>query len=135
VRPWQHVLDPLRGYLLLGARLQGIGTSDPGAFCEPWNFGPVLHGSRTVRELVEAVLARWGEGRWEHRPDSAAPHEAGVLRLDIEKATTRLGWAPRWEFEEAVERTVDWYRAQARGASPAELRALCLRQIEDFGRT
>jgi CDP-glucose 4,6-dehydratase len=132
VRPWQHALDPLCGYLQLGARLSGIGTDDPGAFCEAWNFGPNLDGARPVRDLVDGILACWGRGRWEHHHDPTAPHEAGMLRLNIEKASVRLGWKPRWHFDEVVARTVEWYRAQAGGAPPMELRALCLRQIEDF---
>jgi CDP-glucose 4,6-dehydratase len=94
VRPWQHVLDPLCGYLQLGARLGGIGTADPAAFSEAWNFGPHGDGTRPVRDLVDAILARWGSGRWEQHHDPTAPHEAGVLRLNIEKAMARLGWRP-----------------------------------------
>ena len=66
------------------------------------------------------------------RRDPAAPHEAGVLRLSIEKAQARLGWSPRWGFDETVRHTVDWYRAQDRGAEPSELSALSIRQIDDY---
>ena len=132
VRPWQHVLEPLGGYLLLGARLAGVGTATPAAFAAAWNFGPLPHAARSVAEVADAVVAGWGEGRWESRRDAAAPHEAGVLRLSIEKAEARLGWTPRWDFDETVRRTVEWYRAQDRGASPSELCALSIRQIDDY---
>jgi CDP-glucose 4,6-dehydratase len=85
-----------------------------------------------VAEVADAVVAGWGEGRWESRRDAAAPHEAGVLRLSIEKAEARLGWTPRWDFDETVRRTVEWYRAQDRGASPSELCVLSIRQIDDY---
>jgi len=129
VRPWQHVLEPLGGYLLLGARLGGTGA---GACCEAWNFGPRLEAARPVKDLVEAMVGAWGAGRWEDRSDAAEPHEARLLRLSIDKAHARLGWAPRWDFTTSVERTVAWYRAQAQGASPAALRALCLEQIREY---
>lgn len=132
VRPWQHVLEPVGGYLLLGARLLGAGTGTPGSFCEAWNFGPDLGDARPVRDLVEAAIRAWGSGSWEHRPDPAGPREAGVLRLAIEKAATRLGWRPRWSFEEAVEASVAWYREQAAGTGPAALRALAERQIAAY---
>lgn len=126
VRPWQHVLEPLGGYLLLGTRLLG---AQAGTFCEAWNFGPRLEDARPVRDLVDAAVRAWGGGSWEHRPDPAGPREAVVLRLAIEKAATRLGWRPRWSFEEAVGATVAWYRAQAEGAGPEALRALAEEQI------
>jgi CDP-glucose 4,6-dehydratase len=132
VRPWQHVLEPVGGYLLLGARLLGAGTGTPAAFCQAWNFGPDLVDSRAVRDLVEAAIRAWGSGSWHHRPDPAGPREAGVLRLAIEKAATRLGWRPRWSFEEAVEATVAWYREQAAGAGSEALRALAERQIAAY---
>ena len=132
VRPWQHVLEPLGGYLALGARLLGVGTGERARFCEAWNFGPAVEDSRTVEELVEQLVEAWGSGTWEDRQEPNAPHEAGLLRLSIEKAQARLGWWPRWHFEEACRRTVEWYRAWARGAGPRELRELSLRQLRDY---
>jgi CDP-glucose 4,6-dehydratase len=129
VRPWQHVLEPLGGYLLLGARLMGTG---PGTYCEAWNFGPRPEDARPVRDVVEAIIAAWGSGRWDDRHDPHAPHEAGLLRLSIDKATARLGWAPRWHFDETFRRTVEWYRAFHGGAGEAELAGLCLKQIHDY---
>lgn len=115
VRPWQHVLEPLSGYLLLGARLGQAGVADG------WNFGPSDESSRTVRELVEQMIASWGSGRWEDKSDPKAVHEAKLLRLSIAKAKAQLDWAPRWGFEETVKRTVNWYRAQMSGAAANEL--------------
>jgi CDP-glucose 4,6-dehydratase len=132
VRPWQHVLEPLGGYLLLGARLAGVGTDRPERFCEAWNFGPRPEDARPVKDVVEALVRAWGSGSWEDRHDPAAPHEAGLLRLDIDKAQARLGWSPRWRFEETFRRTVEWYRAFHDRASPADLAALCHRQTKEY---
>jgi CDP-glucose 4,6-dehydratase len=132
VRPWQHVLEPLGGYLLLGARLAGNGTDDRSAWCEAWNFGPELEDARPVREVVEALIRSWGAGSWEDRHDPAALHEAGLLRLDIEKARTRLGWGPRWRFDETFRRTVAWYRAFHGGADAGALAELCRTQIAEY---
>jgi CDP-glucose 4,6-dehydratase len=131
VRPWQHVIEPLGGYLLLGARLAGAGEQRAG-FCEAWNFGPRPEDARPVREVVEALIAGWGAGSWDDRHDPNAPHEAGLLRLSVEKAQARLGWVPRWRFEETFRRTVEWYRAFHAGASRDDLADLCRRQIRDY---
>jgi len=130
VRPWQHVLEPLGGYLLLGARL--ATAADPAAYCDAWNFGPSIDGACTVRALVERTVAAWGGGTWEDRSDPRAPHEAAALRLAIDKAGATLGWRPRWSFDETVARTVAWYRAHAGGAGSAELRALTAAQIREY---
>jgi CDP-glucose 4,6-dehydratase len=133
VRPWQHVLEPLGGYLLLGARLAASEPPDARArFAEAWNFGPRTEDARPVRDVVDAVVAAWGSGGWEDRRDPGAPHEAGLLRLSVEKAQARLGWAPRWSFAETFRRTVEWYRAFHGGASRDELAALCVRQIAAY---
>ena len=129
VRPWQHVLEPLSGYLLLGARLMGPHAA---AHCEPWNFGPRPEDARPVRDVVEALIGAWGSGSWDDRHDPGAPHEAGLLRLSIDKATARLGWAPRWRFAETFARTVEWYRAFHAGAGPRELGDLCRAQIHQY---
>lgn len=132
VRPWQHVLEPLSGYLLLGAALMEGSTSDRARFCDGWNFGPLSHNTRSVNGLVTAIIANWGEGSWQHVADSAAPHEAGILQLSIDKALGELQWRPRWSFDETVARTIDWYRAEQEGAPPARLRALIQEQIRDY---
>jgi CDP-glucose 4,6-dehydratase len=129
IRPWQHVLEPLSGYLWLGARLLG---PERASACEAWNFGPRQEDARPVRELVETLIRHWGSGSWVDCHDPAAPHEARQLRLSIEKALTRLGWGPRWRFDVAVQRTVQWYRAFHSGASANELADLCRRQIHEY---
>ena len=131
VRPWQHVLEPLGGYLLLGARLSAP-AAEAAPFCEAWNFGPRFEDARPVREVVEALIATWGSGRWEDRHDPQAPHEAGVLRLAIDKAQARLGWGPRWRFAETFRRTAEWYRAFHQGAGAAALADLCRGQVRDY---
>jgi len=133
VRPWQHVLEPLGGYLLLGARLAGVGTSAPRAsFCEGWNFGPRLESTRPVRDLADALVAGFEAAAWIDAHDPKAPHEATLLRLAIEKAFAKLGWSPRWDFEKTVQQTVDWYSAHRRGSSSAALRELTKAQIAAY---
>lgn len=129
VRPWQHVLEPLHGYLVLASGLLA-GRSE---LCDAWNFGPRADDVRTVEELVEAVIAAWGEGRWA-AAEGEQPHEAQTLRLSIDKAQAQLGWSPRWTFAEAVAHTVVWYRADHDGATAADLRALSLAQIDGYMR-
>jgi CDP-glucose 4,6-dehydratase len=106
-RPWQHVLEPLSGYLQLGEQL--ATASDPALLATPFNFGPQLEANRSVRELIEESLRYW-PGRWEDQSDPSSPHEANLLNLVIDKAHHQLGWAPRWSFSTTIERTVRWYR-------------------------
>ena len=119
VRPWQHVLEPLGGYLLLGARLASERAAET---AEAWNFGPRPEGTVPVGELVGAIVEAWGSGAWHTVPQTSAPHEANVLRLAIEKAFARLGWSPRWSVLEAVRHTIGWYALHHRGADAAALR-------------
>ena len=126
VRPWQHVLEPLGGYLTLAAHLLGPNAQ---AACTAWNFGPRRDDEATVRELVAALHARWGTGSiLEARVPGDLP-EAGILRLSIDKAQAGLGWRPRWRLAEAVERTVDWYRGTGSGTTA---RAACLTDIAAY---
>lgn len=124
VRPWQFVLEPLYGYLLLAQRL----ALDPAKYCGAWNFGPESDSAVPVRALVEAVIGLWGSGAWEDLSGGSAVHEASVLRLDCTKAKTLLGWRPRLGLGEALERTVDWYKNCGNGGA-AEL---CRRQIAEY---
>lgn len=126
VRPWQHVLDPLRGYLLLAERLYGPNGRD---FECGFNFGPEPNDQRSVSELIDEARKHW-PGTWDDGTDPHAPHEAGQLSLSIERARHRLGWHPRWNFEEAVAYTVLWYRDFSMGANPA---LLVRNQIHAFG--
>jgi CDP-glucose 4,6-dehydratase len=125
IRPWQHVLDPLLGYLLLAQRL----VTDGGAFAEGWNFGPDSGSERPVRDVVGELAKRWGKNaRWE-LDEGKHPHEAHALRLDCAKAKAKLGWGPVVGFDEALALTVDWYVAlRDRG----DLRAITSTQIERY---
>ena len=106
-RPWQHVLEPLSGYLLLGRRLLEGGTR----FAEGWNLGPADDGVVQVRTVVDRMARTWDAIRTEFKPDRSAPHEAMLLKLDCSKAKERLGWKPVWNGLETVEATTSWYRA------------------------
>ncbi len=130
VRPWQHVLEPLSGYLLLGARLFDGDTAARARVCEAWNFGPAGANARPVRELVEAIVVAWGEGGWRAESSPDAPHEHTLLRLAIDKARAELGWRPRWDLETAVAHTVQWYKAFRAGDDMAEW---CRLQIVEYG--
>lgn len=114
-RPWQHVLEPLCGYLTLGAALASRRRFDN--VCGGFNFGPNPKASRTVKELVEAII-KYEHGTWVDRSEPGAVHEAGLLNLDINKARRILGWKPRWGFAETVKNTVLWYSAVAHGKDP-----------------
>lgn len=118
VRPFQHVLEPLSGYIRLAERLatslDELGTA--------YNFGPEPADLMSVRALVEAALSHWS-GRWEDASDAAARHEARLLSLGIEAARQDLGYVPRWNSARAVEATVMWYRRAHEGADPRELTA------------
>ncbi len=117
VRPWQHVLEPLGGYLHLAASLWRAGDALAGAY----NFGPDPAGARTVGEVAERFVGQWGSGAW-HAPElGEQPHEAAHLSLDITKAAAVLGWRPLWDFDETVARTAAWYRDRAEGVSAVEL--------------
>ncbi|MCB9680728.1 MAG: CDP-glucose 4,6-dehydratase [Alphaproteobacteria bacterium] len=114
-RPWQHVLEPVSGYLLLAARL----LHDPARWSGPWNFGPDAENARPVHDLVDAILTAWGSGTRVDRSRPDAPHEAHFLRLSTDKARAELGWQPRWDFARTVAETVQWYRAVHDGADAA----------------
>jgi CDP-glucose 4,6-dehydratase len=126
VRPWQHVLEPLGGYLLLGAGLLGPRAPE---LAEAWNFGPRPEGTVPVSDLAREMVAAWGAGGWHTTAQAGAPHEANVLRLAIEKAYARLGWSPRWSVGEAIHHTVHWYRLRHRGGDAAALRTLSIEQF------
>ena len=131
VRPWQHVLEPLLGYLLLGARLlQAADQGDnPGELAGAWNFGPPAQSCRTVREVVEAFLQSHGSGTWEDLSAAPAPREAQFLSLNWDKARRGLGWQPCWTFEQTMDRTARWYRALGEGG---DARGLCRTDIDDY---
>ena len=128
IRPWQHVLEPLSGYLQLGALL----LRDGGQYAGAWNFGPTDQGGdRPVRWVVERFLEEWGAGTWTTPADAGRqPHEAHRLSLDSTKAREQLGWAPVWDAPTAVRRTATWYREYYR--APAVARELVEDQLRAY---
>jgi CDP-glucose 4,6-dehydratase len=117
VRPWQHVLDPLHGYLALGEALY----ADPGRFAGAWNFGPAADNERPVAELADAAARVWGHGATWVEDRGSHPHESHALRLDSAKAADGLSWHARISLKDAVEWTVRWHKAFASGAPANEL--------------
>ena len=125
IRPWQHVLEPLSGYLLLAERLYEHGQSD----AEGWNFGPRDEDARPVQWIVEHLCENWGHGAsWSLQPGNH-PHEANFLKLDISKARQRLQWTPRWSLETALTRITDWHQAWL---NQQDMRTFCLKQISQY---
>ena len=104
-RPWQHVLEPLKGYMLLAQKLYE-GRDD---VCTSFNFGPHTESNKTVKELVNESLLNW-EGEWIDSTKNSAYHEASLLNLTIEKAHKLLGWQPKWSFKETVKNSINWYK-------------------------
>jgi len=125
VRPWQHVLEPLRGYLLLAERLWNEGP----IFAEGWNFGPNDEDAKPVEWIVKHLVSTWGDGASWSLDSACHPHEANFLKLDISKARYKLPWHPRWNLETGLQQIVDWYRAYQRGDN---MRALSVGQIAKY---
>jgi CDP-glucose 4,6-dehydratase len=123
VRPWQHVLEPLSGYLLTAMLLDQDVTTYTGAY----NFGPLPEDHLPVKDLVDIAIECWGSGSWVDAYDSSQPHEAGLLQLDITKAGRVLGWLPRLVSREAIQYTIDWYRQD-----PGDLYQFTLDQIKSY---
>jgi len=123
-RPWQHVMEPLSGYL----RLAEFLALDRQPSCEAFNFGPSLASNRSVGDLVATILEHW-PGQWLDHSDPSAPHEANMLHLQIDKAHHRLGWQPRWDFATTLARTVGWYRSVHEGAIPVDC---CLADLNAY---
>jgi CDP-glucose 4,6-dehydratase len=129
LRPWQHVLEPLSGYLSLAARL--LSTDAAPDLDDAWNFGPLESPPSTVADLASALIAQWGSGRWVSGHDPAGDTEAVSLRISIDKALTQLDWSPRWNFHQAVIRAVEWYRAFYQ-VQPDSMRDHSLRDISAY---
>lgn len=108
VRPWQHVLEPLAGYLQLGVLLD----TEPLNYSKPYNFGPAADDHLMVRELVATAIESWGSGNWTDRSDPSQPHEAGLLKLDITRAVNELKWKPKLSARQAIAWTMDWYKQE-----------------------
>ena len=127
VRPWQHVLEPLSGYLTLAAAM----LAEPGPrWCTGWNFGPAAGDDVTVSELAQIFIDAWGAGSWEDMHDPRAPIETHVLRLAINKATTELPWRPRFAAHDAIRATALWFKDFQDSETPAA--ELCARDIRRF---
>ena len=129
LRPWQHVVDPLTGYLMLARALFETGHQ----FATPFNFGPLPDQQMTVAEVIECFTHVWGDGaHWVHEADAHAVHETGLLLLDSARARTELGWRSQTSMDVALRQTVEWYRALQEGRSASELERLTVAQIEAF---
>lgn len=125
IRPWQHVFEPLYGYLLLTAKM----WEEPTKYCEGWNFGPSDDDIATVKEVVEKVITFWGEGKYEVISDMKY-HEARLLKLDTSKARMRLGWRPKWNLDKALEQTVRWYKLFYEGQE--DMVEVTVNQIKEY---
>ncbi len=124
-RPWQHVLEPLSGYLVLAERLYVDGDE----YSDAWNFGPEEESVKQVKTIIEYLVAKWGEGaRWIH-DDSEQPHEAQLLKLDISKAKKILGWEPRSNLFLALDSIIEWHKECLKGG---DIKAITLKQIHEF---
>jgi len=128
VRPWQHVLEPLAGYLLLGTRLH----ENQARFATAWNFGPSEEENFTVEEIVQKVIAYWGNGTYNSKSPSKGFKEAYLLRLDCRKAHEILGWNPTYSTDEALKETVAWYKKFYQGENPLKLYDYTVEQIAKY---
>jgi CDP-glucose 4,6-dehydratase len=127
IRPWQHVLEPLSGYLTLASAML---TKADSQWCAGWNFGPVSGTELPVGKLADAFVKAWGKGSWVDQSSPDQPHEASILRLSIEKAGWDLDWHPRWTCPEMVEATARWYRSVL--CEKADARAACEADIATY---
>ena len=127
-RPWQHVLEPLSGYLVLAEALFNQGSS----FAEAFNFGPAEEDCKPVQWIVEHFTHQWGEGATWHLEGGTHPHEAHYLKLDCSKARASLGWSPRWHLSQALQAIITWHKAKKSHPSSQYMRDLCLQQINDY---
>lgn len=127
IRPWQHVLEPLSGYLLLAQRLYENGA----AYAEGWNFGPSDEDAQPVQWIVETLTQSWGEGASWVLDSGEHPHEAHYLKLDCSKAKAQLGWHPRWHLDETLVKITEWQKKYRQGA---DMKAVTLKQIEIYSK-
>jgi CDP-glucose 4,6-dehydratase len=125
IRPWQHVLEPLSGYLLLAQKLYEDGAR----YAEAWNFGPDDSDAKPVEWLVERLCTKWGSSASYITDKGEHPHEAHYLKLDCSKAKSELGWRPKWSLEKAVDGIIEWSRAYKKGE---DVKRVCLKQINEY---
>ena len=125
-RPWQHVLEPLAGYLVLAERLY----ENPSVYAEGWNFGPTESDAKPVEWILNQMVDKWPDASWE-LDDNAHPHEAGYLKLDISKAKSRLDWQPTWNLEKTLNKIIFWHQAWL---NEENMQLACLNEINDYMR-
>ena len=125
IRPWQHVLEPLSGYLMLAEKLYTDGPR----FADAWNFGPNDSDAQPVQAIVERLTSQWGDGAQWRLDGGNHPHEATFLKLDCSKAHARLGWRPRWNLNHTLDTIVAWYKSAARDE---DLKTVTLAQIDEY---
>jgi CDP-glucose 4,6-dehydratase len=128
IRPWQHVLEPISGYLTLAEHLYKKG----GQVAEGWNFGPEDKDGKTVEWMVKSICTKWGQGVAYEMETGPHPHEAHYLKLDCSKAKLNLGWFPRWSVDHALDKVVEWTKAYQANEDVA---AVCLKQIHEYSNT
>jgi len=123
-RPWQHVLEPLSGYLILAQKLY----KDQEEYAEGWNFGPNDNDAKPVDWILDKMIAKWPNSSWKLDQNSS-PHEAGFLKLDITKAESKLGWKPVWELSYTLEKIIAWHQAWL---NKEDMQAVCLAEIKEY---
>lgn len=126
IRPWQHVIEPLYGYLQLGAKMLVDGEK----YCDAWNFGPDNISKIQVKDIVMKIISLWGQGDWKYTPqnNTIKKHETNTLYLDCSKAKNILGWYPKLTINEAIEMTVDWYK----NYNSIDMHEFCVKQIKQY---
>jgi CDP-glucose 4,6-dehydratase len=127
IRPWQHVLEPLSGYLVLAEKLYNTGET----FADAWNFGPGDDSCQSVRSVIEKISIMLPELHWDLDAEEQL-HEAGILKLDSSKAKNLLGWNAQWSLDKALQKTVEWYQGWKAGE---DMREKTIKQIQDFEAT
>jgi len=125
IRPWQHVLESLSGYLILAEKLYKYGQK----YVEAWNFGPTERDAKPVEWIAKKLCDKWGKGAYYVTAKGKHPHEAHYLKLDSAKAKKRLGWKPRWDLEKALEKVIEWTKSYKQGKDP---RKACSDQINEY---
>jgi CDP-glucose 4,6-dehydratase len=128
IRPWQHVLEPLSGYLLLAQKLYEDGPM----YSESWNFGPEDSDAKSVEWIVKKVCEKWGEKATYKTDQRQHPHEANYLKLNCSKAKARLGWYPKWNLEKAIDKVIEWTLAYK---EHKDVKKVCLKQIEEYSKS
>ncbi len=127
LRPWQHVLQCLSGYLTIGAKLLG---PNPERYCTAWNIGPLPGNEIPVSQVVRLFTDYWGGGEVRDVSDPSQPPEANILRLSIDKAIWELGWQPKWNVFKTLEKTAEWYRAYF--GNGADMQQISMQQISEY---